>query len=80
MFFLPEMSLDVKPGQPSLNPIGASFTPLNSDVGKPAGLPTLPSYWSLSYTSSQPAAAWVPQPPPWMSPDQQPFAAPQRKF
>ena len=80
MFSLLEMSPDVKLGQPSLNPIGASFTPLNSGVGKPASLPTLPSYWGLSYTSSRPAAAWAPQPPPWMSADQQPFAVPQRKF
>ena len=79
MFSLPGMSSDVSPGQSSLNPIGASFTPLNSGIGKPANLPTLPSAW-LSYTSSRPAAAWAPQPPPWMSPDQQPFAVPQRKF
>jgi hypothetical protein len=80
MFSLPEMSPDVKLGQPSLNPIGASFTPLNSGVGKPANLPTLPSAWGLSYTSSRPATAWAPQPPPWMSADPQPFAVPQRKF
>ncbi len=79
MFFLPEMSPDVKRGQPSQNPMGASSTPLNSDVGKPASLPTLPSAW-LSYTSSRPAAAWAPQQPPWTSPDPQSFAAPQRKF
>jgi len=80
LFSLPGMSPDVKLGQPSLNPFGALFTPLNSGVGKPASLPTLPSAWSLSYTSSPPAAAWLPQQPPWMSPDQQPFAVPQRKF
>jgi hypothetical protein len=79
MFSQPEMSPDIKLGQPSLNPMGASFTPLNSGVGKPASLPTLPSAWSLSYTSSRPAAAWA-QPPPWMSTDPQSFAAPQRKF
>jgi hypothetical protein len=43
LFSLPEMSPDVKLDQPSLNPIGASFTPLNSGVGKPASLPTLPT-------------------------------------
>jgi hypothetical protein len=79
MFSLQGMSSDVNPGQSSLNPIGASFTPLSSGIGKPADLPTLPGAW-LSYTSSRPAAAWAPQPPPWMSPDPQPFAAPQRKF
>jgi hypothetical protein len=80
MFSLPEMSPDIKLGQPSLNPMGALFPPLNSSVGKPASLPTLPSALGLSYTSSRPAAAWAPQLPPWMSPDQQPFAVPQRKF
>jgi hypothetical protein len=76
MFSLPEMSPGIKLGQSSLNPIGASFTSLNSGVGKPASLPTLPSAWGLSYTSSRPAAAWAP----WMSADLQPFAVPQRKF
>jgi len=76
MFSLPEMSPGIKLGQSSLNPIGASFPSLNSGVGKPASLPTLPSAWGLSYTSSRPAAAWAP----WMSADLQPFAVPQRKF
>jgi hypothetical protein len=80
IYSLSEMSPDVKLGQPSLNPIGALFTPLNSGIGKPVNLPTLPGAWGLSYTSSRPASAWAPQPPPWMSADQQPFAAPQRKF
>jgi hypothetical protein len=80
MFPLPSVSPDVNLGQSSLNPMGASFPSLNSSVGKPAGLPTLPSAWGLSYTSSRPAAAWAPQSPPWMSPDLQPFAVPQRKF
>jgi hypothetical protein len=76
----PETSPDVKPGQPSLNLIGASFAPLSSGVGKPASPPTLQGALGLSYTSSPPAAVWGLQPPPWMSGDQQPFAAPQRKF
>jgi hypothetical protein len=80
MYSLPELSPDVKLGQPSLNPIGVPFTPLNSGVGKPVNLPTLPGAWGLSYTSSRPASVWAPQPPPWMSADQQPFAVPQRKF
>jgi hypothetical protein len=80
MFSLPDTSPDVKLGQSSLSSIGGSFPSLNSSVGKPAGLPTLPSAWGLSYTSSRPAAAWAPQSPPWMSPDLQPFAVPQRKF
>jgi hypothetical protein len=80
MFSLPVMLPDVKQGQPSLNPIGALFPPPNSGAGKAAGLPTMPSAIGSVYTSSPPAAAWAPQPPPWMSPAPQPFAAPQRKF
>jgi hypothetical protein len=80
IFSLPGMSPDIKLGQPSLNPMGTLFTPLNSGIGKPANLPTLQSAWGLSYTSSRPAAAWAPQPPPWMLADPQPFAIPQRKF
>ena len=80
MFSLLGMSPDVKQGKPSLNPIGASFAPLNSGIGRPADLPTLPGILGLSYTSSPPVAAWSPQPPPWMSPDSQLFAVPQRKF
>jgi hypothetical protein len=73
-------SPDVTSGQPSQNPIGTLFPQLNSGIGKPADLPTLPGAWGLSYTSSRPSAAWAPQPPPWLSADPQPFAAPQRKF
>jgi hypothetical protein len=80
MFSRPGMAPNVKQGQPSLNPMGSSLPALNSGIGKPANLPSLPSAWGLGYTSSQPAAAWVPQPPPWMLADPQPFAVPQRKF
>jgi hypothetical protein len=66
--------------QSLLSPAGASFTPLNSGIGKPAEMPKLPSIWSLSLTSPPSAAAWAPQPPPWLSLTPQPFAIPQRKF
>ena len=71
---------DVKSGPSSLNPMGVLFSPQNNGIGKPAGLPALPGALSLSYTSSSPAAAWAPQRPPWMTPDSQPFAVPQRRF
>jgi hypothetical protein len=60
--------------------VGASFTPLSSGISKPPGLPKLPSVWGQSYTSSPPAATWMPQQAPWLSPSPQPLAAPQRKF
>ena len=77
---LPQTALSSGLGQSALTPVGASFTPLNSGIGKPAEMPKLPSIWSLSLTSPPSAAAWAPQPPPWLSPTPQPFAFPQRKF
>jgi hypothetical protein len=64
-------------GQPSVNPLGASFTPLTSDVGKPLGLPGI-----TRQNNSQPAPvpSWEPQPAPWLSQVPQPFVVPQRKF
>ena len=77
---LPQTALSSGLGQSALTPVGASFTPLNNGIGKPAELPKLPSIWSLSLTSPPSAAAWAPQPPPWLSLTPQPFAIPQRKF
>jgi hypothetical protein len=77
---LPQTALSSGLGQSALTPVGASFTPLNNGIGKPAEMPKLPSIWSLSLTSPPSAAAWAPQPPPWLSPTPQPFAIPQRKF
>jgi hypothetical protein len=77
---LPQTALSSGLGQSALTPVGASFTPLNNGIGKPAEMPKLPSIWSLSVTSPPSAAAWAPQPPPWLSPTPQPFAIPQRKF
>ena len=77
---LPQTALSSGLGQSALTPIGASFTPLNNGIGKPAEMPKLPSIWSLSLTSPPSAAVWAPQPPPWLSPTPQPFAVPQRRF
>ncbi|MGA2786930.1 MAG: hypothetical protein ABSF60_05335 [Verrucomicrobiota bacterium] len=77
---LPQTALSSGLGQSALTPVGASFTPLNGGIGKPAELPKLPSIWSLNSTSPPSAAAWAPQPPPWLSPTPQPFVAPQRRF
>lgn len=77
---LPRSLLGSGLAQPPPVRIGASFAPLNSGIGKPAELPKLSGTWGLSYTSPPPAAAWAPQPAPWLSPAPQPFAVPQRKF
>jgi hypothetical protein len=61
------------------NPAGASFVPLTSGIGKPAGLTPLPDMITPGIT---PAAvpAWAPRPPPWLIQGPQPYVMPQRKF
>jgi hypothetical protein len=66
--------------QPLVNPIGASFAPLNSGIGQPSPLTQLPGITSQANMQSSLAPAWAPQPAPWTSPNPQPFAVPQRKF
>jgi len=80
-FTQPQTSLsDSDSTQPLANPVGASFTPLSSGIGEPAGLTQLPGIIRQSALPSVTAPAWAPQPAPWMSQTPQPFAVPQRKF
>ncbi len=75
----PKPAVDPFLTQPSFvpNPAGASFTPLSSGIGKPAGLTPLPG----AVTSFLPVATppWKPQPPPWLLQGPQPFVMPQPK-
>ena len=66
--------------QPLVNPIGASFAPLNSGIGQPAALATLPTITRQAGIPAVTTPAWAPQPAPWMSQNPQPFVVPQRKF
>ena len=66
--------------QPTVNPIGASFTPLSSGIGKPQGLTPLPGITGQNNPQPAPVPSWVPQPAPWLSQGPQPFEVPQRKF
>jgi hypothetical protein len=66
--------------QPLVNPIGASFTPLNSGIGQATPLVQLPGITRQANTQSPLTPSWAPQPAPWLSPNPQPFAIPQRKF
>ena len=72
-------SLGLNSDEPLANPIGASFAPLTSGIGKPIGLGPPPAVIRQPSTAVAPPA-WAPQPPPWLSPTPQPFAVPQRKF
>ncbi len=66
--------------QPLVNPIGASFAPLNTGFGQPAGLTPLPTITRQAGIPAVTAPTWAPQPAPWLSQNPQPFAIPQRKF
>jgi len=66
---------------PTVNPAGASFAPLSSGIGRPAGLTPLPGITGpTNWQSFAAPPAWAPQPPPWLSQSPQPFTIPQRKF
>ncbi|HUA38916.1 MAG TPA: hypothetical protein VMA35_11045 [Candidatus Sulfopaludibacter sp.] len=66
--------------QPLVNPVGASFTPLNSGIGQPAAVPPLPGITRPAGIPALTAPTWAPQMAPWLSQNPQPFAIPQRKF
>jgi hypothetical protein len=66
--------------QPLVNPIGASFAPLNSGIGQPAALTPLPTAIRQAGIPAVTMPTWAPQPAPWLSQNPQPFAVPQRKF
>ena len=80
-FPVPKVIVDPNITQPEFvpNPAGASFKPLISDIGRPAGLTPLPG---VVTPHLQPVVipSWKPQPPPWLSQSPQPTAFPQQKF
>lgn len=65
---------------PLADPVGASFAPLKSGLGKPLDLAPLPTLTRQAGAQTVVPPAWAPQPPPWLSPTPQPFVIPQRKF
>jgi hypothetical protein len=67
---LPDPNLEVLP---VVNRAGASFTPLNSSISKPAGLTPLPGI-TQPVVPPVMTPSWAPQPPPWLSEN------PPRKF
>lgn len=63
------------------NPVGTSFSPLSSGIGRPAGLLPLPGIAGpTNWQSTAVSPSWTPQLPPWLSQTPQPFVMPQRKF
>ena len=75
---LPDATADQAPTR---SPVGASFAPLSSGIGRPTGLPPLPGITSsTNWQSFAAPPAWAPQLPPWLLSTPQPFTMPQRKF
>jgi hypothetical protein len=79
-FFQPQTPSASSFTRPLANPAGASFTPLSSGIGKPAGLESLPGVTGQASSPSAFTPSLAPQSPPWMSQTPQPFVVPQRKF
>jgi hypothetical protein len=73
---------DATPNQAATrNPVGATFAPLSSGIGRPTGLTPLPGITSsTNWQSFAAPPAWALQPPPWLLSTPQPFTMPQRKF
>ena len=80
IFFQPQTPSASDSTRSLVDPAGASFTPLSSGIGRPAGLESLPGV--TGQAGSQPAftPSLAPQLPPWMLQTPQPFVVPQRKF
>ena len=62
---------------PAYNPVGRSFSALESDISKPKGLAPLPGVTGPRLPAPKPAS--LVQPPPWLSDRPQAFT-PQRQF
>lgn len=80
LFPAPATTLNSILDQPAVNPIGTSFTPLSSDIGKPQGVEPLPGITGQNNPQPVAVPSWEPQPAPWLSQEPQLFAVPQRKF
>ena len=80
-FPVPKPVVDPYLTQPDFvpNPAGASFTPLSSSIGRPAGLTPLPG---VVTPRQQPVVipSWKPLPQPWLSQSPQPTAFPNVKY
>jgi hypothetical protein len=65
--------------QPLFNPVGRSFTALDSAMGKPTGLTPLPGITGPQPTPEKKPTSLT-QPPPWLQDSPSGFTPQQRKF
>ena len=76
---VPPLDPNLEPRPVGYNPLGASFTPLTSGIGRPKRLDPLPGLTSgLSTPSLTPS--WAPRPPPWTQDTPQLFVNPVRRW
>ena len=66
--------------QPLVNPLGHSFTPLQSSIGRPTGIMPLPGITGPYKTPAPSKSSSQAQLPPWLSDSPPPFGASPRKF
>jgi len=76
---LPAPDPDLNPQPVGYNPVGASYAPLVSGVGRPNGIAPLPTVTSGLQVPTAPAS-WAPQPPPWTVSGPQLYVNPVRKW
>ena len=70
---------NLNPRPAGYNPVGASYAPLKSNIGRPNGIDPLPTATAGVQTPSAPPS-WAPQPPPWTLTTPQLFVNPVRKY
>jgi hypothetical protein len=66
--------------RPLVNPLGHSFTPLQSSIGRPTGITPLPGITGPYKIPAPAKSSTQAQLPPWLSDSPQPFSPPQRRF
>ena len=75
---LPDSNLEPLPA--GYNPAGASFHPLDENIGRPKRLAGLPSATAPAFAPAPAPPAWAPKPPPWTLTSPQLFNIPARKY
>ena len=76
---LPEPDPDLNPQPAGYNPIGSTYAPVSSGIGRPNGINPLPTITSSPVAPSGPPD-WAPKPPPWTLTTPQLFVNPVRRW
>ncbi len=79
-FLSPSAAVPAAVPLPATVPAGLSYTPVNSGITMPMGVPPLPGLFNQTNGAPAFEPVWKPQPPPWASSAPQLGVMPQRKF